>query len=469
MNVVDLTILEADLTELRHLLMREDGVEAAAYVLCGESRIQSDPWEKQSRRRFTIHSVVPIPAKDAISASKRHITWSTDSYVKLLRQAKDKGLVPGIVHTHPCGPAHFSEQDDQNEKDLVQTARNRNGGDGRLISILLSGDSRVRARLWPELHDDPINAETVRIVGRQLKMHPLISSSAEVDFLARQTLAFGSRLNAQLQTMRVGVVGCGGTGSATAMLLARLGVGRLALFDKDIVDVTNLNRLHGAHRADADAMRPKTEVLAREITDLGIGVRVVPLQGWANEPHLRDALKSCDVIFSCTDDHSGRHFLNRLAHFYLIPVIDMGLLISRGSNNGIEEPTGRVTVLVPEAPCLLCRRIIDPKTIREEYLQRRSPEEYERGKREAYIQGGGDPAPAVVTFTTETACLAVNEFLQALTGFRSSEGWVWQRDRQFDLFEDRRRGAKLNENCPLCNSKDYWGRGDIEPFLDLTE
>ena len=52
--------------------------------------------------------------------------------------------------------------------------------------------------------------------------------------------------------------------------------GRLVLFDDDIVEVTNLNRLHGARRADADAMRQKVDVVAREITELGIGTRVHP-------------------------------------------------------------------------------------------------------------------------------------------------------------------------------------------------
>ena len=97
---------------------------------------------------------------------------------------------------------------------------------------------------------------------------------SDPDFLARQALAFGATLNARLRGMRIGVVGCGGTGSAAAMLLARLGVGQLALFDEDIVEVTNLTtRLHGARRADADAMRPKVEVVAREISELGIGTR----------------------------------------------------------------------------------------------------------------------------------------------------------------------------------------------------
>ena len=144
------------------------------------------------------------------------------------------------------------------------------------------------------------------------------------------------------------------------MLLSRLGVGQLALFDDDIVDVTNLNRLHGARRADADAMRPKVEVVAREIAELGLGVRVVPMRHWINDPLCRDALKACDVIFGCTDDHDGRLLLNRLAYFYLIPIIDMGLAIDpKSDGRGLSDLTGRVTTLFPGAPCLLCRGIIN--------------------------------------------------------------------------------------------------------------
>ena len=469
MSIVDLTIREKDFDTLRALVRREDGVEAAAYVLCGEGLIHSDPWERQSRCCLTVHEVLPVPEEDKISASRRHVTWSTASYVKLLKRAKDEGLVPGIVHTHPNGPASFSEQDDQNETDLVQLACNRNGEDRRLVSILLTGDAQVKARLWPDIRD-PIDAVSVRVVGRRFTVHPLTPPNpADTDFLARQALAFGASLNEQLRAMRVGVVGCGGTGSATAMLLSRLGVGQLALFDDDIVDVTNLNRLHGARRADADAMRPKVEVVAREIAELGLGVRVVPIRHWINDPLCRDALKSCDVIFGCTDDHDGRLLLNRLAYFYLIPIIDMGLAIDpKSDGHGLRDLTGRVTTLFPGAPCLLCRGIVNLVAARDEDIRRRSPEEYERRKREAYVLGGGDPAPAVVTFTTATACLAIDELLEALTGFRSLEDddRVWQRTRRFDLLKDRRPGAAPKADCPVCSSKDYWGRSDIDPFLD---
>ena len=468
MSHIDLTIRDAALDELRALVLREDGVEAAAYVLCGQSAIESDPWERRRRHRLTVHTVLPIPGEDAVSASERHVTWSTASYVKLLKRANDEGLVPGIVHTHPHGPARFSAQDDRNEKDLLQLARNRNGDEATLVSILLTGGGDLRARWWPDLHG-PVDADAVRIVGKGLATHASATETSEPDFLARQALAFGRSLNTRLRAMRIAVVGCGGTGSATAMLLARLGIGHLALFDDDIVDVTNLNRLHGARRADADAMRPKVEVVARELTELGIGVRVAALPSWIGDPLCRDALKSCDVIFGCTDDHDGRLLLNRLAYFYLIPVIDMGLAIDPspdGSN--LRDLTGRVTVLVPGAPCLLCRGIVDPCTARDEDLRRRTPQEYERRKREAYVRGGGNPAPAVVTFTTATACLAVDELLQMLTGFRGSEGSVWQRTRRFDLLRDRRPGANRQPHCLLCSLQDCWGRSDVDPFLDRT-
>ena len=67
MKFADLTIREPDLTLLRELVLREDGIEAAAYVLCGQSRIESEPWE-----RLTPTSV-HRPHRTADSARRRGI------------------------------------------------------------------------------------------------------------------------------------------------------------------------------------------------------------------------------------------------------------------------------------------------------------------------------------------------------------------------------------------------------------
>lgn len=466
MMPADLILQERHLSELQGLVLRVDESEGAAYVLFGESRVGCDPWERRSRRRFISYEVVPIPIGDLISADAQHVTWSTASFVRLLSRASNEGLVIGIVHTHPGGEPQFSDQDNRNEAELLLLAQHRNGAGTTILSILLTGSGQIRARIWPDQHK-PLDDVPVRVIGRRFSIHGGLQKNGANEVLARQALVFGPGLNAQLRAMRVGIVGCGGTGSATAMLLARLGVGQLVLFDEDIVETTNLNRLHGARRTDADSMAFKVAVVAREIARLGLGVRVVPIQKWIANIECRDALRSCDVIFGCTDDHDGRMLLNRLAYFYLIPVIDMGLAIEpMREGEGLRDLSGRVTVLTPGAPCLLCRGIVDPVSARDEGLKRQNPEEYERRKREAYVRGGGNPAPAVVTFTTATACLAVDEFLQGLTNFRGGDGWVWQRIRRFDRLQDHRPGSNQGPECPVCVDKAYWGRGDVEPFLD---
>lgn len=65
--------------------------------------------------------------------------------------------------------------------------------------------------------------------------------------------------------------------------------------------------------------------------------------------------------------------------------------------------------------------IVDPALARDEDLKHRHPAEYDRRKHEAYGRGAGNSAPAVVTATTATACMAVDELLQVLVNFRGPE------------------------------------------------
>lgn len=469
MTSIDLILQEQHAAELGAHVLRADEHEGAAYALLGRSAIGADPWTGKARLRLSSHLAIPIPASQVISSGPDFVTWSTDSFARLLAKAETEGLVPAVVHAHPAGIDSFSEQDDANEAELLRMAVNRNGPDAELASILMTRDGVIRARLWRGT-GDPIDCDAVTVVGRGLSFHLPDDRGARGPgpdaVMSRQTLAFGADVTASLRRLRIAIVGCGGTGSAVAALCARLGVGQVLLIDDDVVEESNLNRLHLARRSDADGMRPKAEVLAREIAELGIGVRAIPFRGWASSPDVRDGLRSCDVVFGCTDDHDGRMLLNRFAAFYLIPVIDMGLAIApKPDHSAFDECSGRVTVLTPGAPCLLCRGVVDPVTARDEDLRRSHPSEYERRKREAYVRGAGNPAPAIVTFTTETAVMAVNELLAGLTRFRG-EGWVANRVRRFDLVEDRRPGAERATDCPVCADTFNWGRGDVKPFLD---
>jgi hypothetical protein len=72
-----------------------------------------------------------------------------------------------------------------------------------------------------------------------------------------------------------------------------------------------------------------------------------------------------------------------------------------------------------------------------------------------------------VTFTTEMACVAANEMIAALTGFHGQPGMVSSRVRRFHARDDRELQIQRKDYCPICATPRYWGRGDINPFLDL--
>lgn len=469
MTAYSLTLRNEHLAQLKAHLLREDGHEHAAYILCNCASIRHDPWNRHAHRKFLIERVIPVPDDQIIESTPHLVTWSTASYVHMLKAAAANKQIIGIVHNHPSSAPCFSDQDDRNEPDLVQLAVNRNGEGTNLISLILTTDGQLSGRIWMNPNDGAYERlRMIRVVGTDFQFHyPDRNQGASIPALHRQALAFGNALNSDLRQLRIGIVGCGGTGSALAMLLARLGVGQLLLIDNDIVDQTNLNRLHGARQADADAMRPKVEVVAHAISELGLGVRTVPIEAWVADPGCRDPLRSCDVIFGCTDDHEGRLFLNRFAYYYLTPVIDIGLAIDVGDEQppSIKALDGRVTVLGPQHTCLLCRNVINPEIARAETMLRSDPEEYEQRKAEAYVIGEGNPNPAVVTFTTELACMAANELIHRLQGFRGPDGAAANRVRKFHLNEDRRPGHKPGPTCPVCGNEKIWGQGDTEPFL----
>lgn len=473
MTIYSLTFGVKDYGALKEHLIRDDGRERAAYLLCGKARAETDPWAHQTHEKFLVNRVIPVPDEDVKESTPARVSWLTRSFVRAVKQAASADEVVAIAHSHPNGPLAFSPQDDANEPDLLQGALNRNGYGTRMLSIVLTPDGKMTGRIWlhpSETGHEPLSV--IRVIGPRIALHyPDRPAAQDARAFHRQALAFGRALNRDLRQMRIGVAGCGGTGSAAVMLLARLGVGALVLFDKDIVDQTNLNRLHGASQADADAMQPKVEVITREVAKMGLGVRVVSVKAWIGDPVCRDALKSCDVIFGCTDDHDGRMFLNRFAYYYLTPVIDIGLAIEAGEQEvpNIKALDGRVSVIGPGHTCLLCRDVIDPAIAADQALKRDNPGEYEQRKAEAYVFGEGNPSPAVVTFTTELACMGVNELLHRLQGFRGPGGHAPNRVRLFHRNEDRRPGRRPKPECPLCASSEVWGAGDVTPFMDRVD
>lgn len=436
-------------------------VEGGAWLLGRVVSIGADPWSGEACRRYIVREVIPLTSGDVSSAGATHLTVRTETFVRLLKRAGEDGDVPGFLHGHPGGQDGFSSWDDRNEAVLWSAARNRNGDAAELLSVLALPGGAFRARIWsnesaPALSD-------VWLTGGACRLdRPCVEAPARPD-LDRQARVFGDRFNATLSQLRVVVVGAGGTGSPLAMMLARAGVGQLAVIDDDLVEATNLHRLHGVGRRDVG--RPKAEAICDHLSGLGLEGAFVPVVANVLDARCRDALRAANVIFCATDDHAGRLMLNRFAYFYETPVIDLGLAVGPQILGKLRDMTGRVTLLYPGAPCLLCRGIVDPVKARDEELRRSAPEEYARRREEGYVFGGGDPEPAFIAQTTSVAAMAMNEFTQLLCEFRGGRR-ITQRLRRFQVPEDRVSGACSRADCAVCGDAFYWGIGDVEPFLD---
>lgn len=462
------TILEEHYQQLKQLLLHDEN-EYGALMLCGRSR-QVDPWTGVIEERALVREVVEVPEKAFIARTPRSLTWSTTPLFHLAKRAMKKDYAICIAHSHPNGGLFFSELDDIADLDSFKIVFDRLDSDRPQFSMVMDNEGELLVRAYgPDLKPQPV--ELLRVIGNRMRVrYSDRGKGLAAEEFDRQIRAFGARTTQDLMQLRVGIVGCGGTGSAVASLLARIGVTRFALIDNDRVDTTNLNRLIFSTRADAIARRYKVDVVADAIADIGLAQSVVCTKGYVDDPECRDVLRSCDVIFGCTDDHLGRNFLNRIAYFYLIPVIDLGILIDPNEQGGYDSFDGRVTVVQPGRPCQICRKLISPQRMLEEDMRRHDPQRFEQYRRAGYIDGEDDPSPIVATFSGELAAMAVNELLHRLTGFRGSDGHCSERVRRFDWVKDSDvvPAGKSYPDCPLCGARRYDGRGDMTPFIDQS-
>src|SRR3954469_5610504 len=78
----------------------------------------------------------------------------------------------------------------------------------------------------------------------------------------------------KLLNSRVLLVGCGALGASHAEMLARAGVGRLKIVDRDFVEVTNLQRQTLFKESDAAERLPKAVAAKNRIRDINSDVEV---------------------------------------------------------------------------------------------------------------------------------------------------------------------------------------------------
>jgi molybdopterin/thiamine biosynthesis adenylyltransferase len=301
----------------------------------------------------------------------------------------------------------------------------------------------------------------IRSIGEQLHFYYSDDPECNLSCFDRQIRAFGPDIQALLMRLHVGVVGAGGTGSSTAEQLARLGIGKISIFDGDRLGRTNVSRVYGSGIEDAGMQ--KVELIKRLADRIGLGTTVDAHFGMITSEATAKDLRNCDIIFGCTDDEWGRSILNKTSVGYMIPLFDMGVRIDSDGAR-IRSVQGRVTTVTPGSACLLCRERITTDAISAEVMAACNPTGAVELRREGYLANLPTSAPAVIAFTTATAASAVGELLHRLTGFMGAERSCTETILFFDQCCVRTNGGVSTRNC-FCQQDSEIGIGDQVPFL----
>ena len=175
----------------------------------------------------------------------------------------------------------------------------------------------------------------------------------EIDRYHRQVLLpqVGREGQDRLARARVLLVGCGALGSVIAEQLVRAGVGFLRIVDRDVVELTNLQRQVLFDEEDARRGSPKSVAAADRLRRVNSVVTVEAMVADVNSGNVEAFAglggdgQRVDVILDGTDNVETRYLLNDVSVKHRVPWV-------YGACVGTE---GRVLAIQPAlTPCLRC-------------------------------------------------------------------------------------------------------------------
>lgn len=446
-----LVLTEEIHAELREHLFPGDGKEAAAILVCTRS--------PGSVLKLLSKKLILVPYDECKVRTQNSITWPGEYLEMAIDEAFQQSLSIILIHSHPGGMFEFSWVDDQSDEgtmvSLFQGVETIHG------SAIMVPSGAMRARVY---HSDR-SIEDISIVslpGTDIRYWPHDTNEQQPG------MAFTSEMTRTLSKLTVAVIGASGTGSIVTEQLARLGFGKLILVDNDHVEAKNLNRILNTTVVDAQASRPKVEVLADAVERMR-GSRIAqPINSSIFNREAVLAVADADLIFCCVDSQQGRLICDLMSSTFLIPLIDVGVTIptrlSRTGARKIHDVQGRIDYVRPGGPTLADRKVYTPESLHAEELMSSDPAAHQDQVNRGYITGLQEEAPSVITLNMRAASACVNEFIARAFPFREDDNGLYAQTR-FTLsgcLEDFAPEASFgtSSNTILAN-------GGAEPLLGL--
>lgn len=231
----------------------------------------------------------------------------------------------------------------------------------------------------------------------------------------------GKQGQRKIRKARVLVVGCGALGTHIANLLSRAGIGFLRIVDRDIVELSNLQRQVMFNEDDVQDHLPKSKAALRHIRKVNSEVEVEALVKDVNPRSIGPLIENIDIVLDATDNFEVRYLINDLCVKNKIPWI----------YGGVIGASGATMTFVPKGPCLCCIW----------------PEPPQAGQAPTcHTAGVLNTAPAFI------AAIQVTEALKIIVG-KPVRPTLWH----IELWEGQTASVRIekNDNCPVCGMNKY--------------
>ena len=446
-------------TEIRNHLFPGDEMEAVAIALCGRSVYKNN-------HTLVVQEVLIIPYGACFERSGYLVHWPTDLIVPYLEKAVKGNLAILKIHCHPGWYEKFSDIDDESDLQLFSSIHSWLDDGLPHASCIMLPDGRIFGRFVNNKIEFEI-ANQIMVAGSTI--HNWLYDErrfTDDDLQIRNMQAFGEKTIRLINKMKIGVVGCSGTGSPVVEQLKRLGVGELVMVDPDFIDKLNLNRILNSTLNDAVNGSLKVDVMERSVVEAGFGTKIKKFSSHMNDYQIVKELAECDVLFGCVDGAEGRHFLNLISEFYLIPLLDLGVRLEADGKGGIDSIFGTVHYIQPGGSSLLSRGQYNLQQLQAETMKRANLTAFEELAQNKYLINVNESSPAVISINMQVASIAVNDFLARIHPYRNLLNHEIDATRV--LFHE---WTMFNETFDeVCNYfSRMTGKGDIEPLLNTPE
>src|ERR687889_132915 len=235
----------------------------------------------------------------------------------------------------------FNKVSDQMGEDFKLKVFDLNGKPRALINIYINGKNMRFSNdgMTTSLNDGdsiyilPAVAGGAELTSNDMQRYSRQIMLEEIGFIGME----------KLRSAKVCVVGVGGIGNPVVTQLAAMGVSKLRIVDRDVIEISNLHRQH--LYVEDDIGKVKVEAAAQRLKKMNTGVEIEAFPISVTKYTAESLVEGFDVVIDALDSIDARYALNDACIKHNIPFIYAGALGTLGSV---------CTILPNKSACLRC-------------------------------------------------------------------------------------------------------------------